>query len=50
MGVLQANSGRVGVQIAGIKVDDIGQKAKAPFLYGKGQHFADSARFAEGKE
>ncbi len=49
-GIVQRHRVRPGSQVAGIKVDDIGQHGGTAFLGVKGQHLADPARFAKRKE
>jgi hypothetical protein len=49
VGVLQADGGGMSAQIAGIKVDELGQQTVAPLFHRKGKHFTNDARLAEGE-
>jgi hypothetical protein len=49
VGVLQADGGGMSAQIAGIKVDDLGQQTVAPLFHRKDKHFTNDARLAEGE-
>jgi len=50
MGIFEADSGGMGVQIAGIEVDHIAQHRVAPFFGVKCQHLGHGAAFAERVE